>query len=121
MDIMIAIVIFIGAISVIYAVISGNQKSAAKDLEKDSLKTLGSIASEDPDVSIFEGVEVDEAKLQHLLGADYDAIKEKIRAEEDFCIFLEDEKGDIIYISGEPGIGSKKIKISNLPCKETQT
>jgi len=120
MDIMLAIVIFIGAIFFFYAFFDGNQESTAKDLGADASKVLESIASEDPDVGIVGGIEVNETKLEQLLGEDYDTIKKKIRAEKDFCIFLEDEDGDIIYISGEPGIGSGKIKISGTPCKETQ-
>lgn len=117
MDIMIAIVVFIGVIFVIYSVFTSDQKSSAEDLEKDASKVLGNIASEDPDVGIVTDIEVDEAKLEQLLGKDYSIIKEQIRAEKDFCIFLEDENGDIIYISpGQPGIGSNKIRISDVPC-----
>jgi len=115
-DIMLAIVVFIGAIFVAYSILSGSKGSAAKDLEQDANKVLSSIASEDSEVSIVNGVELDETKLQQLLGEDYNAIKEKIRAGSDFCIFLEDEEGNIVYISNKPGIGSDKIEISGVPC-----
>ena len=117
MDVMLAIVIFIGTIFVFYAIFSANQKGTAKELEKDASKVLKSVSSEDPNIGIMDGIEVDEAKLEQLLGKDYNAVKEQIRAEKDFCIFLEDENGDIIYISpGQPGIGSNKIRVSNIPC-----
>ena len=42
---------------------------------------------------------------------------EKMKVKNDFCIFLEDENGDIIYLStNQPGVGSPKIKISGDPC-----
>ena len=117
MDVMLAVVIFIGTIFVFYAIFSANQKSTAEDLEKDASKVLKSVSSEGSDVGIMDGIELDEAKLEQLLGEDYKSIKERIRVEKDFCIFLEDENGDIIYLSpGKPGIGSNKIKISNVPC-----
>lgn len=117
MDVMLAIVVFIGTIFVFYAIFSANQKGASEELEKSAAKVLKSVSSEDPDVGIMDGIEVDEAKLVQLLGKDYDAIKEQIRAGKDFCIFLEDENGDIIYVSpGQPGIGSSKIRISDVPC-----
>lgn len=117
MDIMIAIVVFIVAIFLFYAIFNSNQEITAEELEKDAVKVLKNIASENPDVGIVEGIEVDEVKLQNLLGESYNVIKAKIRAEKDFCIFLEDENGDIIYISpGQPGIGSNKIRISDVPC-----
>ncbi len=116
MDVMLAIVVFIGTIFVFYAIFSSNQKGTS-ELEKNAAKVLKSVSSEDPDVGIMDGIEVDEAKLEQLLGESYDVIKGKIRAEKDFCIFLEDENGDIIYISpGQAGIGSSKIRISDVPC-----
>ena len=116
MDVTLAIVIFVGAIFVFYAIFAGNQESTAEELEKDASKVLKSVSSEDSGVGIMDGIEVDEAKLQQLLGEDYNTIKEKIRADNDFCIFLEDEQGNVIYVSNKPGIGSGKIKISNQPC-----
>ena len=117
MDVMLAIVIFVGTIFVFYAIFSADQKGASEELEKDASKVLKSVSSEDPNVGIMDGIEVDEAKLEQLLGKDYNIIKEQIRADKDFCIFLEDENGKVIYISpGQPGIGSSKIRISDVPC-----
>lgn len=116
-DIMIAIVVFIGTIFVFYSVIEGKQDSKPEELKDDASIVLKNVVSEDPDVGIMDGSVVNETKLQQLLGKDYATIKERIRVENDFCIFLEDENGDIIYISpGQPGIGSNKIKISDVPC-----
>ena len=116
MDVMLAIVIFVGTIFAIYAIFGSNQKDA-KELEQDAARVLKSVSSDDPDVGIVDGIEVDEAKLEQLLGEDYAVIKEQMRADKDFCIFLEDENGDVIYISpGQAGIGSSKIKISDIPC-----
>ena len=74
---MIAIVVFAGAIFFIYAIFNANQGDGAKELETDASKVLESVASEDPNVGIVEGIEVEEAKLQQLLGEDYNATKEK--------------------------------------------
>jgi len=115
-EMMLAIAIFIGAIFVAYSILSGSKGSAAKDLEQDANKVLSNIASEDSRVSIVNGVELNETKLQELLSNEYPELKEKIRAGSDFCIFLEDEGGNIVYISNKPGIGSDKIKISGIPC-----
>jgi hypothetical protein len=115
MDIMIALVIFIGVIFTFYLVIDSNQEPAEK-LSDDASRVLQNLISEDPDLGIVDGIEVDETKLEQLLGEDYDLIKERIRTENDFCIFLEDQGGNIIYISGQPGIGSDKILVSDQPC-----
>lgn len=123
MDIMIAIVVFIGTVFVFYSIIEGQQDGKTEDLQDDASIVLKNVISEDPNVGIVDGTEVDETKLQQLLGEDYARIKEKIRVENEFCIFLEDKNGDVIYITPEdpgspskPGIGSGKIKISDVPC-----
>ncbi len=118
MDVMLAVVVFIGTIFVFYAILNANPRDT-KELEQDAAKVLARLTSEDPDVGIMDGIEVDEAKLEQLLGKNYAVIKEQMRVDNDFCIFLEDENGDVIYISispGQAGIGSSKIKISNIPC-----
>jgi len=117
MDIMIAIVIFIGTIFVIYSVLNDQQSDKTGELEEDASRVLENIVSEGSGIGIIDGINVDETKLQELLGEDYNEIKKKIRVQNDFCIFLEDENGDIIYISpGQPGLGSGKIKISGERC-----
>ncbi len=117
MDIMLGIIIFIGAAFFFYSTFSSKQGSDAEELENDALKVMSRIVSNDPDVSIVTGTEVDIVKLQALLGEDYTQIKEKLRVGSDFCIFLEDEKGNIVYITpGQPGVGSDIIKVSNVPC-----
>lgn len=117
MDVMLAIVIFIGTIFVFYAIFNTNQTDTAKELEKDASKVLKSVSSKGSNVGIIDGIEINEAKLEQLLGENYETIKEKIRAEKDFCIFLEDESGDIVYLSpGQTGIGSSNIIISDVPC-----
>ena len=115
-DIMIAIVVFIGTIFVFYSIIGSKQDSKPEDLQREASIVLENVVSEDSDVGIMDGSVVNETKLQQLLGKDYDTIKEKMRVGSEFCIFLEDENGNVIYISGEPGIGSNKINISDIPC-----
>ena len=117
MDIMIALVIFIGSIFLAYSFITGNQDNKGTELKEDASIVLESLVSEDPDIGILNGIEVNETKLVELLGMEYSEIKERIRIKNDFCLFLEDENGNIIYIeTDKPGIGSGKIRISDIPC-----
>jgi len=117
MDVMLAVVIFIGTILIFYSTLTSNKESSVEDLQTDAAKILESIASEDPDIGIMNGSILDDKKLEELLGEDYELIKEKIRVKSDFCIYIEDENGNILYIApGQPGIGSPKIQISTIPC-----
>ena len=117
MDIMIAVIIFMGTIFIFYSIISGGEESKIDELEGDASIVMENIATEDSAVRITEGIAIDEEKLEELLGMDYSEIKKKLRVENDFCIFLEDGGGNIIYLeAGQPGIGSDKIKVSDVPC-----
>ena len=116
MDIMIAIVVFIGTIFVFYSIIEARQDTKSEDLQREASIVLDNVVSEDSVIGIVDGTEVSETKLQQLLGDDYATVKEKIRVGNDFCIFLEDGNGNVIPISGEPGIGSGMIKISGEGC-----
>lgn len=116
-DLMLALVIFIGVIFIAYSILGPNKDENAKNLVQDAGKVLDRISAKDSEISIVDGTVVNETKLLEFLAEDYPDLKEKLRADSDFCIFLEDEDGKVIYISSnKPGIGSDKIKISNEPC-----
>ena len=123
MDIMIAFVIFIGTIFVFYSILSDRLSSKTDELGDEASVVLENIASGDSEVRITDGITLNETKLEELLGMEYSEIKDKIKIENEFCIYLEDEDGNIIYITPEdpaepdkPGIGSDKIKISGESC-----
>ncbi len=117
MDIMLAIVVFLGAIFITYSILQGGKGGTVKELEKDASNVLGNLASQDNELGIVNGVELNETKVQQLIETTYPEIKQKMRAGNDFCIFLEDDQGNVIYISNQAGIGSDKIKISGTPCE----
>ena len=86
-------------------------------MEKEAANLARIIASDDPELGIINGTEINIKKLQELLDADYVDIKKAVRTENDFCIYLEDEDGNLITISAEfAGIGSDKIKVRGTPC-----
>jgi hypothetical protein len=106
MDIMIALVIFIGVIFVFYSILSTNGDNKIKELKDDAL-----IVAEN--INITKNI----SQIEELLGEDYLELKKKLRVKNEFCIFLEDEEGNVIYLSQDrPGIGSGKIKISEVKC-----
>jgi len=43
---------------------------------------------------------IDETKLQEINKMSYDEIKESFNAVDDFCIYVEDDKGNIIFAKG---------------------
>jgi predicted transcriptional regulator len=106
MDIMIAMVIFIGVIFVFYSILSTNGGDKTGELKDDAL-----IIAEN--INITKNI----SYIEELLGEDYSELKKKLRVKNEFCIFIEDEEGNVIYLSqDQPGIGSGKINISDVPC-----
>jgi len=106
MDIMIAIVIFIGAIFVFYSILSADPSDKTNELEDEALIVAKNI-------NITNNITL----IEELFEEDYYLLKKKLRVKNEFCIFLEDEDGNIIYITQDhPGMGSDKINISDVPC-----
>ena len=117
MDVMLAVIIFIGTFFFFYAIFSATQGSKADELHDEASKVLTGISSEDSGVRITDGNQINATRLGELLREQYPDIKSKLRVKNDFCIYFEDENGDIIYINpGSTGIGSDKIMVSNIPC-----
>ena len=106
MDIMIAIVIFIGAIFAFYSILSNKYSSKTDELQNDASTVLENL-----------NITGNMSQVEELLKESYPDLKRKLRIKNEFCIFFEDEKGNIMYISqDQAGIGSEKIKISDVPC-----
>ena len=83
MDLMIAMVIFIGVIFVFYIILSTNGDNKIRELKDDAL-----IVAEN--INITKNI----SQIEELLGEDYSELKRKLRVKNEFCIFLEDEEGN---------------------------
>ena len=121
MGIMIAVIIFISAFFIFFTILNSGQGTKIDELKKEAIKVLRGIASEDPPVGIIFDDEGNQEKLEDLLSMDYSEIKKKLRVQNEFCLYFEDENGYIIYINvsgskNHTGIGSETIKISDVPC-----
>ena len=116
MDIMLAVIIFIGTVLFFYAILNTTQSSKADELQNDASKVLTDLLSGNPGVKITDGNTINATKLGELLG-NYSELKSKLKVKNDFCIYFEDEDGNVIYINSTyTGIGSGIINVSNIPC-----
>ena len=116
MDIMLAVIIFLGTVFFFYAVLNTSQGSKADELQDEASKVLTGILSEDSGVGITDGNKINTTKLEELLG-NYSGLKSKLKAKNDFCIYFEDEEGNIMYINATyTGLGSGIINVSDVPC-----
>jgi len=119
-DVILAVIIFVGAFFVFYALTKPQVEKSADTLRSDAELIAKELLSESSPLNILDGSTIDEAKLQQLLSEDYPALKSQVRVEGNFCIYLEDQDGNVIYISREPdvtGVGSPTMSISSIPCQ----
>ena len=116
LDVMLAVIIFIGTVFFFYAILDTTQGTKAEELQDEASKVLTGISSEDSGVGIMDGNKINTTKLEDLLG-NYSSIKSKLKVENDFCIYFEDEDGNILYINATTtGLGSGIINVSDIPC-----
>ncbi len=88
-------------------------------IEKESQILLGKLVAEDiskDGTAIVVGNQLDFQKVDELAGMSYAELKEKLGAKYDFAIYLEDEEGNIVPMSGKMCIGSPKARIDGYTC-----
>ena len=107
------------AFFVFYALLNSNPAEKASGLKKDASTVIKQVASKENPVSIVDNNEVNVTKLNQLKSMSYDELKTIFRIGGDFCIYLEDEKGNIVLINNSyKGIGSPNINLSGTPCSQ---
>lgn len=125
-DLIIGVIIFMLVVAIFYALLSSSD-------EEESIDGLRNDA--DAVIAISEGTDarslglidqngvIDNAKLDELCDLPYDEVKNRLGIESDFCIFIEDEDGNIIPCgtSNKIGIGNgQDVMISDThPCGST--
>lgn len=68
---------------------------------------------DDHEISFANNGVVDENKLRGIQNMDYAQIKKSIKTKNDFCVYIEDENGNIILAKG-----SQKLNGNGMHCKE---
>jgi len=121
MDIALAVVIFIVAFFVIYNIVASRAPSDISGLQQEAERISKEIISQNSSLSLVDGEILNETKILNLSGQNYIELKKKIRIENEFCIYFEDEEGNVINITDASGryalsIGYPEINISGVPC-----
>ena len=118
-DIILAVVLFMGAFILFYVLLSNNPNAKAKTLKEEAFVVIKEVSSKDANIRIIDNNEVNISRLGHLKNLTYDELKSILRIDSDFCIFFEDENGRIILINNSyTGTGSSNINLSNVPCSK---
>ncbi len=118
-DIILAVVLFMGAFFLFYVLLSDNTSIIAGNLQDEASIVIKQVSSGDAQLRIVDKNEINITKINELKNISYDELKQRLRIQGDFCIFLEDENGNVILINNTyAGIGSPEINISGVPCSQ---
>lgn len=76
-------------------------------------KEITEIILDDNAVSFANEGIIDESRLQEIKAMDYHNFKKSLNAKNDFCIYMEDEKGNVILAKG-----SSRLNGDGIHCEE---
>lgn len=120
-DAIVAVAMFVIAVIMLYY-LSGPATTSkqAEKLQSEAGKLPATLSSQQNLSSVFiQGSRIDEQKLREAINLSYDNLKSLLGVESDFCIYLEDENGNIVPMEGKVGIGSPLASFSGKGCNET--
>lgn len=118
-DIALAIVVFLGAFFIFYYFLGSNPSTQANILKQEAAVVITQATSENGAINILDNNSVSIAKVSELKKVSYDELKSRLRIDGDFCLYLEDEKGNIVLIGNTyKGLGSEKIMLGRTPCSQ---
>jgi hypothetical protein len=118
-DVALGFIIFMAAFFIAYSMIASNDDVKIDSLKKESLQIIKQVTSEDSTITLVSNNEIDPQKLDTLKDMDYTDLKRRLRADKDFCIYIEDDYGNIVPMNGNYlGIGSPDIDLAGTPCSQ---
>src|SRR3989344_834143 len=110
MDVMIAVIVFMGAFLIFYVMINASHNSKNEQLKSDASTVNKIISSQDSKLRIVDKNQINVSRLNELKKMSYDELKRFFRIDGEFCIYLEDEQGNIMTINNTfKGIGTSDI------------
>ena len=92
----------------------------SEKLRSESEKLPAALTSQQNISGVFiKSTKVDDQKLGDALNLSYENLKQLLGINSDFCIYFEDEKGNIVPVRNKIGIGSSLVNFSGKGCNET--
>lgn len=118
-DIILAIVVFLGAFFMFYYFVGSNPTAEANALKQEASVVIIQATTKNGTINILDNNTVSVNKFSDLKKIDYDELKSRLRIDGDFCLYLEDEKGNLVLVGNTyKGLGSKGISIAGTPCNQ---
>lgn len=102
------VLIFIALVASVY--LGGVSKSKNQKMEAEKITE---IILDNHRISFASNGIIDEKKLREVQEMSYESFKKSLQASKDFCILIEDEKGNILLSKG-----SSKLNNNGIYCRE---
>ena len=126
LDLVFGVLIFMLAVGVIYALLMSKDKDTSTPLRIES-EVIATKLATDPLLAVATDNQLDAAKLSTMTGVDYETLRNEMGVKNEFCIYLEDDQGNLVYIINGTnkytgiGSGSADLNISGTPCGQVCT
>lgn len=122
LDLVVAVIIFLLAVGIIYEFLLGRERGDLAQLRIES-EVIATKLADDPLLQVAVNKQLDTTRMAGLATKSYDELKSDLGVKHEFCIFLQDENGNLIYIvdglgNKYTGIGSGdgQLNLSGTPC-----
>ena len=101
---------------VMILIIAINVFTRENDLENEAEDILNKLANNNEYSFVQDGV-IHEERLEKILDMEYTELKDALNVKNEFCIYFEDEDGNLVEVKGGVrSIGSDLIEINGVPC-----
>ncbi|MBD3209663.1 hypothetical protein GF367_04590 [Candidatus Woesearchaeota archaeon] len=114
-DLIVGVIIFMLVIAIFYAFVGSKPERPLEKLQEDARMTKASISDDEASLGIIVNGRINETRFDELCSMPYEELKDQLGIENDVCIYLEDDQGNIIPCgANKAGIGNgEDIEIGN--------
>ena len=110
-------------IFILFLGIVGTMMNRQQELKlSEQSEFISALAASEKDFAFIKDNKIDNEQIRKLLGIQKqengrEELMKMFEAKNDFCIYFEDENGNILYINATAtGLGSGIINVSGIPC-----
>lgn len=115
MDVVLGVVIF-GFLAVVFTSFALLQRPDVETLQENAERVGLSMQLDGPCGAVLGNDSVEQQNLQCWYDLDYEQVKKQQRLRGDFCVYLEDDRGQIILVDNMSGWGSGELLVGGVPC-----
>lgn len=100
----ILLVLMVAFIGIAVAIYSKENKSRDMGAEE-----ITSLLSDNDNASLINDGVINEGKLKELQNMGYSELKDSLNVRGDFCVYIEDEKGQVVLAKGSPKLNGRGV------------